>query len=84
MLEKQISIGQITILEDGQIQIQSIMSIMEDSVELSHSIHRRVFIPGSVIEGDQRLKDIAAVVHTPQVIADFREAERQRRLQDNI
>jgi len=80
MIEKQITVDQIIVLNDGQIQIRERTTVLEDSVELSHSYHRRVFVPGSVIEGDQRVKDIAAVVHTPQVITDFLEAELQRRL----
>lgn len=78
VLEKKIEIDQIIILLDGQIQIREVTSIVEDGVKLSHSYYRRVFIPGAVIEGNQRLKDIAAVVHTPQVIAVFQAAEKRR------
>jgi len=80
MLEKQVSIDQITILENGQILIREVTHILEDKMKISYSYHRRIFMPGSIIEGDQRLKDIASVIHTPQVIADFQESERQRRL----
>lgn len=79
-LEKQTVIDQITILEDGQIWCRENTRVLEDGVKVSYAYHRRVFIPGAVIEGDQRLKDIAAVVHTPRVITDFLEAERQRQL----
>jgi len=81
MLTTQIVIDQITVVEDGQIMCRENTRVLDDGVEISHNYHRRVFVPGSVIEGDQRLKDIAAVVHTPQVISDFQEAERQRKLQ---
>lgn len=78
---KEIVVDQITILRDGQIWCKEVEHVFEDGIFYNQSLpHRRVFIPGSVIEGDQRLKDIAAVVHTPRVIADFQESERQRRL----
>ncbi len=75
-LEKQTVIDQITVVEDGHIWCRERIDIVEDGVILAKSYHRRVFIPGGVIEGNQRLKDIAAVVHTPEVIADFEEAVR--------
>jgi len=79
MLEKQEIIDQITVLEDGQIQVRQKTSVVEDGVELSFSYHRHVISPGQPLgTEDQRVQDIAVVVHTPEVIADFRAAELAR------
>lgn len=78
-LEKQIAISQITILEDGQIQVQQVTRFMEDGVELSHSFHRHVLIPGQDISNeDLRVKTAANAFHTPAVIAAFKAAEAAR------
>jgi len=79
---KETVVDQITILRDGQIWCKEITYVYEDGVLFTQELpHRRVFIPGAVIEGDQRTKDIAAIVHTPEVIANFitelRKAERE-------
>jgi len=78
-LEKRVEY-QYEVKADGQIQVRRDEQIWENGVFLSHTYHRRVFIPGEPIEGDQRLKDIARVVHTPKVVTDYWEAERKRQV----
>ena len=71
-LTKKVVVDQITVLEDGQMQIREVTRIMENGVELSTSYHRHVVAPGDDLDKeDGRVKAIAGVVHTPVVIAAF-------------
>lgn len=78
--EKRISINQITILEDGQIQVQEITRFIENGVELAYSFRRHVVVPGQGLTGeDARVVLAANAFHTPQVVADFNAAAEEAR-----
>ena len=67
-LTKEVVIDQITVLEDGQMQVRECTRIMEDGVELSKSYHRHVADPDSdMTKEDKKVSDIAKVVHTKEV-----------------
>ncbi len=67
-ITKRIEIGSIEVLPMGQIQVRTDTIIEEGGVELSKSYHRHVCNPNSTYENeDQRVKDVANVVHTPAV-----------------
>jgi hypothetical protein len=72
----------ITILEDGQIQLQRVRTLVENGVAIAEQYHRSVLEPGEDVAAlPKRIRDICAIVWTPQVIADYRSrlnAERQR------
>ena len=71
-LTKEVVIDQITVLEDGQIQVRQATRIMEDGVKLSETFHRHVVVPGDVLTGESaRVMTIAQVVHTPAVVAAY-------------
>jgi len=60
-------IGSIDILPLGQIQVRTDTVIDRDGVEISRTYHRHVLEPGSDIsQQDQRVKDVAATVHTDE------------------
>lgn len=69
-LEKVTKIDKVEILEDGTIQTRTAEVILEDGVELNRRyVNRQVFRPGESVVGQSELvKDIAALVHTDQVI----------------
>jgi hypothetical protein len=73
MLEKQIVIDKIEILEDGTIQTREKTRILEDGVVISEKNTNRSIIPPGEDTGkmDQRVRDIAAVVHTPEKIQAY-------------
>ena len=79
-ITKQVEIAQMTILADGQIQVQEKTSILENGVELSHSFHREVLDPAVDIGAtdargkprDPRVMDVVGLVHTPAVKASRR------------
>jgi len=56
------------------IQVRTATVIEEDGVELSRSFHRHVVNPGDDISGQSaEVQAIAAVVHTPEVVAAYQE-----------
>tara|TARA_R110000822_G_scaffold68587_12_gene166917 strand:- start:1383 stop:1634 length:252 start_codon:yes stop_codon:yes gene_type:complete len=69
-ITKQVEISQMTVLVDGQIQIQEKTTILEDGVELTSTFHRNVLDPARGL-GDvtnQRIVDLANLTWTPEVI----------------
>lgn len=72
MLKKQITFDH-SITEAGHIQVRKITRIMEDGVEIGKQYHRHVVSPGDDYSNeDERTKKIAQVVHTPEVIKDYK------------
>ena len=66
-LIKRMEIGSLEVLPNGQIQVRTDTIIEEDGIELSRSYHRHIFYPDSdVTKEDQRVQDVAAVVHTDE------------------
>lgn len=77
MLKKQISFDH-SITESGHIQVRRITRIMEDGVEISKNYHRHVVNPGdNVKDQDERTKKIAGAIHTPKVIAAYKNGLRK-------
>ena len=71
MLDKQIVHRQ-QVDEFGNINVQTVTQIVEDGKIISEAYHRHVVAPGDVtIDEDAVTKEIAKVVHTPEVIAAY-------------
>ena len=69
-LTKEVVVDQITILEDGQLQVRTATRVLEDGVLLGETYHRKVVAPGDPLaEESTRVKDVGTVVHTPDVVA---------------
>lgn len=79
MITEEVVIDQITILEDGQIQVRRDDRVLQDGVIIAHNYHRHVIAPGQPIAGeDVRVRRISAVVHTPEVVRAYRDAIERR------
>ena len=62
----------IEVLERGQLQIREANLIEKDGIVVAKTFHRYVLAPGDdVSDKEQRIKDIAAAVWTPEVLANF-------------
>jgi hypothetical protein len=71
-IEKQVSIDQITIQENGIILYREATKIIEDGVELTKTYHRTSLTPGQDITNQpQKVKDICETVWTEEVIAAY-------------
>ena len=68
-------ISQITALEDGQIQVRRSRRVYDGVEMIAEQYHRHVVIPGdSVVSEDPRVRAVAQVLHTPEVIAAWKAA----------
>jgi archaellum component FlaF (FlaF/FlaG flagellin family) len=76
MLKKTQTIDRIEIFENGSVQVRTKTIILEDGVQISETLHRHGVSPGNSYAGeDARVKAICAVIHTPVVIAAYKEAQ---------
>lgn len=61
---------QIEVTENGDIQIRRADRVFKNGKEIAKSYHRHVLAPGTNLSNEIKLvKDIAALVWTPEVIA---------------
>ena len=61
-LTKEITIDQITIIENGTVLVREVTRIMEDDVEISKQYHRTSFEKNVDVSGQpQQVQDICAV-----------------------
>jgi len=68
---------QIEVLEDGHIQVRKATRVYKDGVEISKTYHRHVLAPDieDLSKEVKRVKDIASVVWTPEVISVYNEKQ---------
>lgn len=72
MLEERTVIDQITVLEDGQIQVRQAAKVYRDGVEIAKTYHRHVVSPGDDPAGeDARVRLVAKTIHTQAVVDAF-------------
>lgn len=73
-------IGGITILADGILQIREDRIIERDGVEIARTYHRHALEPGeSVAQESPRVRSVANVLWTPDVIEEHRRRRAERR-----
>ena len=71
-LTEQTIISAMTILEDGQIQVRRSRRVYDGADMIGERYHREVLLPGqSILTQPPQVKEICAVVWTPDVIAAF-------------
>ena len=69
-------VDNITVLEDGQLQVRTATVIKRDGVEISRTYHRHVVAPGADLNSqDAKVKSVGNAVHTAEVIAAYQAAE---------
>ena len=79
-LTEKTEIGSIEVLPMGQIQVRTDTIIEKDGVELSRAYHRHVVEPDADITNeDQRVKNVANVVHTPAVKTAWEEFKKEQK-----
>ena len=79
-LTERTEIGSIEVLPMGQIQVRTDTIIEKDGVELSRAYHRHVVEPDADITNeDQRVKNVANVVHTPAVKTAWEEFKKEQK-----
>jgi len=72
-LTTDVIVDRIEVLPDGQIQVREATVIYEDGEELTRTFHRHVVHPGmDTVNEDARVKAVAGVLHTPEVVGKYR------------
>ena len=65
---------QVTILEDGQLQVKEVTKIIEDGVLISSANHRRVVAPGDNTTAETgHVKKAADAFHDAETIRKYKE-----------
>ena len=73
MFEEIKVIDQITVTENGTILVREATRIIKDGQQIAQTFHRWSFTPGSDVSAmPQSVQDIANLVWTPEVIAEYR------------
>lgn len=76
MLEKKVIVDLIEVLENGCVQVRTNTSILEDGKSISNTYHRHIVAPGDDYSNqDPRVQSVCAAVHTPEVIAAYKNAQ---------
>jgi hypothetical protein len=75
MLEKQIAVDQIEVVgEYSFVQVRTTTKIVDNGVEIAKTYHRHVVQPGDdYANEDTRVAAVCAALHTPELVAAFRE-----------
>lgn len=74
-MEKKIEVDQIEVTKIGLVQVRNRVSIFENEVLISSSIHRHVVAPGDDYSAeDARVQAICMATHTLDVIAAYNTA----------
>jgi hypothetical protein len=80
-IEKQVSVDQITIQENGIILYREATKIIEDGVELTKKYHRTSLTPGQDLTGQPaQVVAIANTVWTAECIAAYQAQQEANRL----
>ena len=62
----------IEVLANGTLQIRRADIVLKDDVEVGRTYHRHVLMPGDDVTNEvQRVKDVAAVTWTAEVVAAY-------------
>jgi hypothetical protein len=76
MLEKKIVVDLIETVENGTVQVRTCTRIIEDGKQISNTFNRHVVAPGADYSAeDAKVQAICAVVHTPEVVTAYKEAQ---------
>ena len=62
----------IEVLENGTLQVRRSDIVLKDDVVVGRQYHRHVLLPGDDVSNEvQRVKDVATVTWTPDVVAAY-------------
>jgi hypothetical protein len=74
-LEKFITVDQIEVVANGNVQVRTKTAVLEDGEEITRTFHRHVVAPGDDYSAeDARVQAICAATHTADVVAAYAEA----------
>jgi hypothetical protein len=81
MIEKQTVVDRIETQANGIVAVRFLVNIVEDGVQIMQSPAGKYINPGDdYSQEDEKVKTICAVVHTDEVIADYKAAQNKEQL----
>ena len=76
MLEKQTIIDRIEVLQDQTVAVRYLVTITEDGLPFAEQVKGNYIKPGDDYSAeDAKVQAICATVHTPEVIAAYKNAQ---------
>ena len=76
MFEKQIVIDRIEVMQDHTVAVRYVVTVTEDGKPFAEQITGNYFKPGDdYSKEDAKVQSICALIHTPEVIAAYKEAQ---------
>lgn len=77
MFEKQTFIDRIEVLTDQTVAVRYVVTVTEDGKPFSEQVKGNYFKPGDDYSAeDDKVQSVCALIHTPEVIAAYQEAQR--------
>ena len=79
-LTKEVAVDQITVTENGIVQVREATIITEDGKQISKTYHRHCVTPGQDYSAEEpRVQAICAAVHTAECIAAYQAQQEQNK-----
>ena len=76
MFEKQIVIDRIEVMQDHTVSVRYVVTVTEDGKPFAEQITGNYFKPGDdYSKEDAKVQSVCALIHTPEVIAAYKEAQ---------
>ena len=76
MFDKQTTIDRIEVLADHTIAVRYVVTVTEDGQPFAEQIKGNYFKPGDdYSQEDAKVQSVCALIHTPEVIAAYKEAQ---------
>ena len=71
-LEKLITVDQIEVVANGNVQVRTKTAVLEDGEQISATFNRHIVFPGDDYSAeDARVQAICAATHTAEVVAAY-------------
>jgi len=76
MLATKLTVDLIEVMQNDVIRLRVKTSVLSDNVQIAESFEHRVIAPGADYSGeDAKVRSIAAVIHTADVVAVYKAAQ---------
>lgn len=81
MLTEKFLLDKIEILENKELQIRTVRIIYDDDKEISRIFHRKVLLPGDILEKeDQEVISLSSFLWTPEIIQRYKNIKAKEKI----
>jgi len=76
MFDKQTVVDRIEVMADHTVAVRYVVTVLEDGQPFAEQIKGNYFKPGDDYSAENdKVKSVCALIHTPEVIAAYKEAQ---------